>query len=347
LLTLISRSPRRARQGGEDRLPAGVEDQLLPFTLLTEEKAFEIGLDDGGGVEVRIEGGADPEQQQQGPLQQDPFLRNLEGVLEIGQADVQRAQIEQGSQLVPGIEFQILERPALDANLAAQTLVKKFHHPIEHVRVGAAGYETHLLHRRDDAGAVAGHRALEERYHPAPHGLGHLAGGAKIEENQRRRAIGLRGPLHQEIAGMRIRVIVAVHEDLLAVRLHAGPRERARVEPLAGDGLQIGHPDPVDPFGGEHALRRQLLDDARDTHRCRALPILEVGGDAADGIRLLSVVELGHHHAANLVIDGVESIVRHHPAQKPKNPAQGAQIDAHRLFDVEVLDLDRHLLPGM
>ena len=98
-------------------------------------------------------------------------------------------------------------------------------HAVEHLGIGAARDEPHLLHRRHDAGGVAGHRPLEERHHPAPHPLADRGGRAEVEEHDGGRRRPARPAAHQQIPGVRIGVIDAVDEDLLAVGLDA---ERAR-----------------------------------------------------------------------------------------------------------------------
>ena len=217
-------------------------------------------------------------------------------------------------------------------------------HPIEDLGIRPPRDEAHLLHGGHDPGGVPGHRPLQEGHHPATHRLRHLRRGTEVEEHQHRRRVRLGGGLHQQVPGVGIGVVVAVHEDLLAEGLHAGVRQLSGVEAGPGQGRQIRDADPAHPLGGEHALRRQPVDHPGDAHGRGAAAALEVGGDAAEGIGLLAIVELGEDHPPDLLVDGVEPVVGHHPAQEPDDPPQRTQIRTNNLLDVEVLDLDRHLL---
>ena len=134
-------------------------------------------------------------------------------------------------------------------------------------------------------------------------------------------------------------------KNLLAVGLDADAGSGTAVDLEAFDPFEIGDLDPLHPFGGQHARRRELGHHPREPHlRRRRLAGGEVGGDLLDGGGLASVVELGQHHLPDLAVDGVEPVVGHEPAQHGEDPLQRPQIDADDLLDVGVLDLDRHLL---
>ena len=96
--------------------------------------------------------------------------------------------------------------------------------------VGAPRDEPHLLHGGDDADRVARDRALDERHHPAAHRLAHGGGRAEVEEHDGGRPAGRRRRLHQQVPGVRIGVIEAVDEDLLAVGLDADARGGAAID---------------------------------------------------------------------------------------------------------------------
>ena len=70
---------------------------------------------------------------------------------------------------------------------------------------------------------------------------------------------------HQQVPGVRIGVIEAVDEDLLAVGLDADARGGAAVDLEALEALEVGDLDPLHPFGGQHARRRELGHDRAGT----------------------------------------------------------------------------------
>ena len=92
------------------------------------------------------------------------------------------------------------------------------------VLVRAARDEAHLLHRADDPAGVAGQRALDQLDDAGADVGRDLGDRAEVEEHDRRRLAARAGP-DEEVPGVRIGVIDAVGEDLLAVDLDDLARE--------------------------------------------------------------------------------------------------------------------------
>ena len=211
-------------------------------------------------------------------------------------------------------------------------------HLLEHLLVRTARDEAHRLHRLDDASRIARQRALDQLDDAGADGGGDLGDRAEIEERDRRRA-GVVGA-DEEIPGVRIGVIDAVGEDLLAVELDdlTGEMPAVDLELLRGD--LVGDLEAGLEVGDQHAVGRQLLDDRRERD-VRAAH--EVRGDPRRVARLGLVVELLHHDRADLAIQLVEPLVRHEPLDDVEDPAQRVEVAADDLLDVGVLHLDRDL----
>ena len=148
----------------------------------------------------------------------------------------------------------------------------------------------------------------------------------------------------QEVPRMRVRVIHAVDEDLLAIGFHAQTGGLLAVHAARVQGFDVAHAGARHPFGGEHTLGRELVDHARDDD---VLAIGEVGGDSANRGGFVVIVEFGQHHLADLAVDGVPAPVRQNPAQQGEDAPDHAQVGLHDGLDARVLHLDRHLLARM
>jgi len=122
----------------------------------------------------------------------------------------------------------------------------------------------------------------------------------------------VRGRLDEQVPGVRIGVIEAVDEDLLAVGLDADARRLARIDAGRDEALEIGDLDAlihsvVSTRAVEYSGRTRV-----EAHRRRRLvprdPVArarKVSRDALESRTPLPVVELGQHHLPDL---GVESV---------------------------------------
>jgi hypothetical protein len=96
------------------------------------------------------------------------------------------------------------------------------------VRVGAVRDEAHLLHRLHELRGVARERGADEVGHTVAHARRDLGDRAEVDEHDARAAIG--GATHEQVSRVRIRVVEAVGEDLLAIRRHHLARELRAID---------------------------------------------------------------------------------------------------------------------
>ena len=135
---------------------------------------------------------------------------------------------------------------------------------------------------------------------------------------------------------------------------HPAPQDRVLGEPpedLGGallgrvrpGGAELFERHAVDPLGGEQALRRQLRDEARDSHpRVSGVQRCELGDVAC----LELVVELLAHARPELVDErlGVETLQHHHREHRVHHLG-GVEVGLDGLTDARVLHLHGDVEP--
>ena len=139
---------------------------------------------------------------------------------------------------------------------------------------------------------------------------------------------------------MRIGVVVAVDEDLLAIGVDRQARGLFPIDPRGAQAGQIRGLDSRHPARGQHPAGRVLGDHLGEQH---VGPAREVGRDDLHRRGFLAIVELGQDHLANLAVDRAKAPLGHELAQQAEDALQGAQVGLDDLLDVRVLHLDRDL----
>jgi len=80
---------------------------------------------------------------------------------------------------------------------------------------------------------------------------------------------------------MRVRMIHAVDEDLLAIRFHAQAGGLLAVHAMRIQGFDVAHANARHPFRGEHTLGRELVNHARMTTSLRLVKLAAMARIAA------------------------------------------------------------------
>src|SRR5215510_12175040 len=327
------------RRDRHDEVLGGLDQELRPVALVAQDEALEVGADDGHRVERWIELGAQAHEEQQRALEDDDLLGDMEVDAELAQRDVHLAQVGDALEAALRVELDVLQVERVERDVLLELLVEVLDDLLEHLLVGAARDEAHLLHRADDAVGVAGQRALEQLDHALADVAGDLGDGAEVEKHDGRRLAVDAGP-DDQVPGVRVGVVDTVGEDLLAVDLDDLARELAAVEPELLDAEAIGDLAAGLEVGDQDARGGQLVDDPGEADVGAAL---EVGRDPLGVVGLGLVVELVHDDRADLAVQLGQALIGNEPADDPEDPAQGVEVAAHDLLDVGVLDLDRDL----
>ena len=260
------------------------------------------------------------------------------------QRDVQLAQIEQAGQALVRLELMSLREKPSSEICAAERSWKYSTTRSNTSGSARARDEAHLASSRATMRVVS--RVIAPwRNETIPWRIPSQT--SAIAPKSRNTIVGWSGrsaARHQQVPGVRIGVIDAVDEDLLAVGLDApGGRPRRDRPPAPASRVEVADLGPVDPLGGQHARRRELRDHPREARTFGPRPA-KLAAICAMASASRAVVELGQDHLADLAVDGVEALVGHEPAEQIEDAAQRPQVGPDDLLDVGVLHLDRDLL---
>ena len=213
---------------------------------------------------------------------------------------------------------------------------------LEYAIVGAASDEPHGSHGAHDSLGVASQGALDQLDDALAHGRGNLGNGAEIQEHHGRAGRGF-AHANQQSSRVRVGVIDAVGEDLLAVDLDHLSRQHAAIDIHAAKRRAIGDLAARFEMRGQHAAGRAVGNDARK----RAIgAAFEMAGHACALLSLGAVIEFGDHDGADLAIEILHAVVRHEIFEDAKDAAQRLEIGLNDLFDIWVLHLHRDFFAG-
>ena len=325
-------------QGGEGHVFDHRAGQFDPVAFLAEHEFLQVGADGFHRVHGGVEVGAQPEQQQQGALQQHPVFRDLEDGSHLPQRDVHFPQIRQHVEFGLDIDLDLLQVPGIEAHPFQEAAVEKLDDPFRLSFLLMAGDEAHAFQGALDLLGIAAQQAFQEYRNTFFHRRGELGYCAEVEKDD--------PPVraHQDVTGMGIGMVEPVAEDHLAVGGQYPLGQYLQIQPGRLQGFAVGNLDAFNEFGGQHPLRGAFADHCREAY----LGITgKIGGDLLDVIRFLLKIQLGQDHLADLGEIGVETTDAQHPSHQAQQALDGGEVDAGNRLDVGILHLHRHHPPVM
>ena len=185
--------------------------------------------------------------------------------------------------------------------------------------VGAAGDKAHRAHGFDDALGIVGQRPLNQIDDAAPHLGGDLGHGAEVEKHQAHVTAFAFAPAHQQIAGVRIRVVDAIFENLLAIGLDHQLGQAPAVKAGPAEPGQVGDLDAPLEVSGQDSRRRQLVDDGG---KGDVRTLGEVVGDAGGVGCLAAKIELLAQKSLDFPVDVVQPVVGGKQTDNAENAPQ-------------------------
>src|SRR4029078_4553180 len=107
----------REGRDGHDEILGGLDEELGPVALFAQDEALEVGADDGHRVEGRVELGAEAHEEQEGALEDDDLLGDVEVDGELAQGDVHLAQVGDALEAALRIELDVFEVEGVEGDV--------------------------------------------------------------------------------------------------------------------------------------------------------------------------------------------------------------------------------------
>ena len=118
------------REHGEGHVLHRRPNERDPILIAAEHELLEIGLNRAHWRHRRIEGRAQPEQQEDRPLQQYPILRNLEGTRQLAERDVELTQIGKHLRFGADIHLNVTQAERLERHLLEKAALEILDDPL-------------------------------------------------------------------------------------------------------------------------------------------------------------------------------------------------------------------------
>ena len=167
------------------------------------------------------------------------------------------------------------------------------------------------------------------------------AGGAEVDEGEPP------VPQHHHVPGMRVGVVLRVHEHLLEHAAQQVLGELAPVDAELVDRFGVAHADAVEPLHDEHPPRREVVEHGGDPN---VPAFIEVGGDVGRVARFDLEVELLAEAFRELVGEIAHAIL-HAPRRALLDDGgelvEDVEVAVHGIGDARPLHLDDDLLTAV
>ncbi len=319
-------------EGGGHGAAHEASDEGHEVVFFAHHELPQVGAHHIEGVELRIEGGADAEQQGNHAVEQHPVLGHLHGAGDAADADV-ADEVEEA--VVERVEFDVTEVEALQFHFVLEEVAEGVNHLFGHlVGVLALGDEAHAAGRCHQCAGVVLHGGLYHLGNALPELLTEFGHGPEVEQHEG--AVGF----YQDVAGVWVGVIDPVLEHHAAI----GPQQSAEDVPaVEAPGVELGGVadfHALVPGGGQHPSGAVVGVNLRDEE---ALFVQEVGRYPLHGLRLPPEVQFLLYHLAHLRVEVVHALDVVEKGDDLGEPLDDAEVHLRHLFDVGVLHFYHHL----